>query len=262
MPDQLAHYIFGRRVLAAADRGLRSRVDPDSTAFRLGTFGPDPLFTDPNGRHRAEGFGLHRQPGFVTLERMRDAVRGDLPGAADYAAGLFTHYALDRLCHPDLKAMDARGEARHLPLEAAYDRELYQRGEGTLPRRIFPADADCRAAVQVYHSLTPRQFRSDVRVYWALRRALVLQNGRFLASLPGKLSPAWDGIIPYSEPSEGIRRGIDMLDGKLRSCVDEAAEQLQRYFSAIDADAPLDSWTKADFAGREHDPIPLDADAN
>ena len=53
MPDQLAHYIFGRRALAAADRSLRSRVDPDSAAFRLGTFGPDPLFTDLSASHRA-----------------------------------------------------------------------------------------------------------------------------------------------------------------------------------------------------------------
>lgn len=253
MPDQLAHYIFGKRVLAAADRSLRSRVDPDSTAFRLGTFGPDPLFTDLSASHRAEGFGLHRQPGFVALERMRASVRGGMPGAADYAAGFFTHYALDRLCHPELKAMDARGEAKHLPLEAAYDRELYQRGALELPRRIFPGDADCRAAVQMYVSLTPHQYRADVRVYWAMRRALVLQNGRFLASLPGKLSAAWDGVIPYAEPSEGIRRGIAMLDQKLRDCVDEAAEQLERYFSAIEADAPLDKWTAPDFAGREHE---------
>ena len=262
MPDQLAHYLFGKRVLAAADRGLRSRVDPDSTAFRLGTFGPDPLFTDPNGRHRVEGFGLHRQPGFVALERMREAVRSGMPGAADYAAGFFTHYALDRLCHPELKAMDARGEAKHLPLEAAYDWELYHRNAMELPKRIFPSEADCRAAIQMYHSLTPHQYRADVRVYWALRRALVLQKGRFLASLPGKLSLAWDGIIPHAEPSEGIRRGIEMLDGKLRDCVSEAAEQLQRYFSAIDADAPLDRWTKADFAGREHDPALQKPDTN
>ena len=75
MPDQLAHYLFGKRVVAAADRSLRRRVDPDSTAFRLGTFGPDPLFTDLSASHRAEGFGLHRQPGFVALERMRAGVR-------------------------------------------------------------------------------------------------------------------------------------------------------------------------------------------
>ena len=253
MPDQLAHYVFARRVWKACGRALRDRIDPDSIAFRLGTFGPDPLFTDLNARHRAEGFGLHRQPGFVALERMRDAVRRDMPGAADYAAGFFTHYALDRLCHPELKAMDARGEAKHLPLEAAYDWELYHRGALALPRRIFPSDADCRAATQVYHSLTPHQYRADVRIYWAMRRALVLQKGRFLARLPGKLSPAWDGIIPHAEPSEGIRRGIEILDGKLRDCVDEAAEQLERYFSAIDADAPLDKWTAPDFAGREHE---------
>lgn len=253
MPDQLAHYVFARRVWKACGRALRDRIDPDSIAFRLGTFGPDPLFTDLNARHRAEGFGLHRQPGFVALERMRESVRGGLPRAADYAAGFFTHYALDRLCHPELKAMDARGEVRHLPLEAAYDRALYLRGEGELPRRIFPGEADCRAAVEMYHSLTPRQFRADVRLYWAMRRALATQSGTFLASLPGKLSPAWDGIIPYAEPSEGVLRGIAMLDQKLKEGAPVAAEQLERYFAAIDAGAPLDAWVAPDFAGKEHD---------
>lgn len=253
MPDQLAHYLFARRALAISSPELRRRIDPDSVAFRLGTFGPDPLFTDPHSRRRAEGFCLHRHPGFVALERMRDAVRCGMSSAADYAAGFFTHYALDRICHPDLKAMDARGEARHLPLEAAYDRALYLRGDANLPRRIFPSEADCRAAVQMYHTLTPHQYRTDVRVYWAMRRALVLQSGHFLASLPGKLSAAWDGIIPYAEPSEGIRRGIDMLDQKLHEGAPIAAEQLQRYFEAIDAGGPLDPWVSPDFAGRLHE---------
>ena len=253
MPDTLAHLLYARRVLEAAAPQLRARVCADSPAFRAGTFGPDPLFNDPNPRRRAEGFEMHRRAGREAMERMRAPVRGRMPWAADYAAGFFCHYALDRLCHPELKAMDARGEAKHLPLEAAYDRELYQRGAGELPKRIFPGDADCRAAVEMYQTLTPHQYRADVRVYWAMRRALVLQNGRFLATLPGKLSPAWDGIIPHAEPSEGIRRGIAMLDDRLRDCVDEAAEQLERYFSAIEADAPLDKWTAPDFAGREHE---------
>lgn len=251
MPDQLAHYIFARRVLAAARPQIQNRVDPDSTAFRLGTFGPDPLFTDLNSHHRSEGFWLHRQPGFVSLERMRDAVRRELPRAADYAAGFFTHYALDRICHPDLKAMDARGEAKHLPLEAAYDRALYQRGFQNLPRRIRTGEEDCCAAARMYRALTPRQYGADVRVYWAMRRALVLQSGRFLASLPGKLSPAWDGIIPYAEPPAGILRGFEVLDQWLSDGVPVAAEQLERYFDAIDSGAPLDPWTALNFAGGE-----------
>lgn len=253
MPDQLAHFLFARRVLAASGREVRGRVDPESMAFRLGTFGPDPLFTDLRAHCRREGFGLHRQPGFVALERMRASVKGRMPCAVDFAAGFFTHYALDRLCHPDLKAMDARGEARHLPLEAAYDRELYQRGEGDLPRHMRPGAAELRAAVEMYHSLTPRQLRADVHLYWAMRRSLATQKGTFLASLPGKLSPAWDGIIPYAEPSEGVRRGIKMLDGKLRESVPVAAEQLERYFAAIEDGAPLDPWTGANFAGIEQE---------
>lgn len=55
MPDQIAHYLFARRVLAAAPSGVRARVCADSNAFRAGTFGPDPLFNDPSPRRRGLG---------------------------------------------------------------------------------------------------------------------------------------------------------------------------------------------------------------
>ena len=56
MPDTLAHLLYARRVLAAAQPLLRARISPDSPAFRAGTFGPDPLFNDPSPERRAEGF--------------------------------------------------------------------------------------------------------------------------------------------------------------------------------------------------------------
>ena len=68
MPDQLAHYLFARRVWAACVE-LRRRIDPASPAFRVGSFGPDPLFNDLSGARRAQGFGAHRRPGREALEK-------------------------------------------------------------------------------------------------------------------------------------------------------------------------------------------------
>lgn len=249
MPDQIAHLLFARRVLAAAKPELRARVSADSPAFHVGTFGPDPLFNDPSARRRAEGFEMHRRPGREAMERMRGPVRGGMPWAADYAAGFFCHYALDRLCHPELKALAARGEAKHVAVETAYDRKLYLQGGVDLPRRIEMSASALRAAAAMYTRVTPGRFRSDLNAYWRIRRFLLRGGGTGLARIAGSVKPAWDGLIPYAEPSEGIARGMEILEARIEASVDVAARQLENCFDAFDAGAPLDPWLNADFAG-------------
>lgn len=252
MPDQLAHFLFARRVWMASGE-LKRRIDPASSAFRAGSFGPDPLFNDLSAARRAQGFGAHRSPGRNSLEKLRNPVKENQPSAADYAAGFFLHYALDRLCHPSLKEMDAKGEARHVPTEAAYDRALWLRENRRMPRHILLGNDVCRLAAQMYEGVSAEQFRRDVQAYWKLRRLLLMGGGTLLSKLPDKLNPAWQGIIPHGTPSEATLRGIAMLDELLDSSVDIAAEQLGLFFDAIDRDLPLDSWTDADFAGGFHE---------
>ena len=249
MPDQLAHIRFARQVLEAADAPLRTRVCVDSMAFRCGTFGPDPLFNDPLPSGRAEGLGLHRKPGRIALERMREPVRSRMPWAVDYAAGFFCHYALDRLCHPMLKDMAARGEAPHVAVETAYDRLLLQRGRGDMPARIHLSPTALRAASMMYEGISPARFRADLTGYWMLRRFLLFEGSSCLAFAPRIISSSWDGLIPYAKPSPGVIRGMERLEACIAESVALAAEQLNRYFAAIDDDLPLDPWTDADFAG-------------
>ena len=253
MPDTLAHFVFARRVLEAAAPQLKSRVCVDSPAFRAGTFGPDPLFNDPSPRRRAEGFEMHRRPGREALERMRAPVERRMPWAADYAAGFFCHYALDRLCHPELKAMDARGEAKHIAVETALDRALFLQGAADAPRRIELSDSALRTAAEMYRSVSPGQLRADLNAYWRIRRFLFRGVGTALAPVAGRLKPAWNGLIPYAEPDEGIRRGMDMLQRRMEDSVELAAVQLAHLFAAYDAGAPLDPWLNADFAGGKQD---------
>lgn len=251
MPDQIAHTLFARRVLEAADAGLRARILPDSPAFRAGCFGPDPLFNDPNARRRAEGFEMHRKSGREAMERMRKPIQEKMPWAVDYAAGFFCHYALDRLCHPEIKAMAARGEIKHLALETAYDRVLYQRGFQDLPRHISMCKGALEAAVQMYTRIRPGQYRFDLEAFWQIRRLLIYSGGTFLSALPGKFNARLEGMIPPKENTPGIERGIAMLDEKMEASILPTAEQLKRYFLAIDENLPLDDWLNADFSGME-----------
>lgn len=251
MPDQLAHFYFARRVLAAAEPSVRERVCADSMIFRCGTFGPDPLFNDPLPTGRAEGLGLHRKPGWVALERMRAPVRDGMPWAADYAAGFFCHYALDRLCHPELNELAARGVAPHVATETAYDRLLLERyGREDVPKRIELSHSQLQAAVAMYEGISPTRFRADLRAYWLLRRFLLFGGSSRIAPVPKFIRRNWDGLIPYAEPSPGVRHAMEVLDARVEASVDIAAGQLNRYFAALDANRPLDPWTGANFAGR------------
>ncbi|MBQ3574951.1 MAG: zinc dependent phospholipase C family protein [Clostridia bacterium] len=248
MPDQLAHFLFARRVYEKCGDDIRRRIDVSSPAFRAGTFGPDPLFNDTNALRRREGFEMHRLSCAELMERMRPAIRRGMPRAADYAAGFFCHYALDRICHPELIRRHSAGPDRHVPMETAYDRYLFLRGERDVPHRIPLSDADCRAACEMYLSQTPESFRRNVNAYWRLRRLLLAAGGGPLSRIAA-VKPAWKGIIPEKHPGEGIKSAIAMLDEYLESSVDTAAEQLERLFRSFDGETEFDPWLDYNFKG-------------
>lgn len=254
MPDQLAHFLFARRVLEGADEAVRSRVNSLSPAFRAGTFGPDPLFTDPSPRRRAEGVEMHRRSGRDALERMRKPVRDRMPWAADYAAGFFCHYALDRLCHPYIKEGASKGEFRHVGLETAYDRRLRERGNNDMPARIILSSAALKAASQMYKRVGPGYLKADIEIFWQIRRFLAFGGGTKLAYIPGKIVPRLEGLVPYPENSAAIERGIEALDQLMEESIAPATEQLNLYFECIDKNLPLDGWTNPDFSGFQTQP--------
>ena len=246
MPDQLAHYLYGREMVRRA--GLARRIDADSAVFRAGTFGPDPLFNDPRGNIRRLGLGMHKRPGREPMELLRRAVRDELPQAEAYAAGFFCHYALDRICHPLLYGMERRGEAKHVATETAFDRILYKKKLGKLRLSLSLGDDACRAAVQIYPSLSPTDFQRDINLYLVLRR-IMSSSGTPLAAVSAAVLPKYRGLVPFSTPDAQTQRGIERLEQVMRDNIDLASEQLKRFFDAIDRNTALDPWLDADFAG-------------
>jgi len=190
MPDQLAHYLFAQKVLAAADGSLRRRICPDAPAFRAGTFGPDPLFNDPSPYRRAESFEIHRSPGRKALERMRGPIEAKMPWAAEYAAGFFCHYALDRLCHPDILDMARRGVARHVAIESAYDRQLLLRHGMHIPRRIPLSRSALRTAACMYTRVGPDGCRRISKPSGRSAASCCLAGARRCPSFPGRSTGA------------------------------------------------------------------------
>lgn len=250
MPDQLAHFIFARRVLDACGPALRSRVPVDGAAFRLGSFGPDPLFNDPSAALRAEGFSLHRMRGRVGLERLRPLMQDDAPHAAAFTAGFFCHYAMDRLFHPHILALAERSGARHIAIETAYDRQLCLRQPELMPRHFRPGPGELAAGARAYLHVTPGRLGRDIRAFWQLKRLVRFTGGTAVAPVVGALAPRLKGYIPYRQPDAAISEGIDMLDTLMERCVAPAAEQLEACFHAYDRGLPLPDWVDADFSGR------------
>ena len=249
MPDQLAHYRFAQRVLAAADVSLRRRICGDAPAFRVGTFGPDPLFNDPSPYCRAEAFDIHRRPGCEVLERLRRPVQTRMPWAAEYAAGFFCHYALDRLCHPDILEMARSGVAQHVAIEGAYDRQLMMRENIRMPRRIPLSRNTLKVAASTYTRVGPGRLQVDIEVFWQIRRFVLFGGGTRLSAIPGKFNQSWDGLIPYKNPTPALKECFDRLDELMNMSVEIAARQLELYFIAIDRNLPLNDWLCADFSG-------------
>lgn len=249
MPDQLAHYIFARKVIAAADASVRRRISVDAPIFRVGTFGPDPLFNDPSPYRRAEGFEMHKRSGREALERMRKPIEERMPWAAEYAAGFFCHYALDRLCHPDILDMAKRGVAKHVAIEGAYDRQLMLREGMRLPVRLPMSASALKAAAHMYTRVGPGRLRADIEAFWQIRRFVLFGGGTLLSAVPGKLNRDWDGLIPHKTPSPELKECFARLDELLEKSVEPAARQLELYFIAIDQKMPLNDWFCPDFSG-------------
>ena len=246
MPDQLAHIIFARE--AALRAGLSARLDLTSAAFRAGAFGPDPLFNDVSASIRAFGLGMHKRPVREAMERMRAPICDNMPLAAEYAAGFFCHFALDRICHPSLIEMARSGQAKHIAVETAFDRLLYRQGAGQLRRRLPLGRDGLRAAVQMYPGISPLRLQTDIDLYLRLRRIMVL-GGTPLATVVGLVVPKQRGIVPFSHPDADIRAGMACLETLMRENIDLAADQLARFFAAVDSGAAFDPWLDADFSG-------------
>lgn len=250
MPDQYAHYIFARRVYDALDPAFRARINPESMAFRVGSFGPDPLFNEINAQRRGEGFAMHHHSGAEAMNRMRAAIKRRMPYAAEYAAGFFCHYALDRLCHPNILMRVNRGDANHVAIETAYDRELMARDAAVVPRRLFLTNAMCAAAAEMYHTAGPEDFRRAVMNFWRIRRMLYFGSGTPIADIAGALHPQLNGLIPRRDPNTELRAAFAALDRIMADGVAVAAQQLMNYFIAVDNDQALDPWLNPDFLGK------------
>ena len=196
MPHDYAHRVFGAQVWLTLPHTLRRRLEAGYPAFRLGLYGPDPLFFHSLRRSDPvlmQGLEQHRLPPERTLEAFRG--QGQTPHAMAYAGGWLCHYMLDRACHPLIMASCGGHALRHAAIELALDRRLKVRYP--LPReRNFPAPA-LSAAVIPCPGMTPQQFHRALRGFDRFSKSTAtLYHGKGDPALQAKLIARLTDAIP------------------------------------------------------------------
>ena len=261
MPNYFAHLTFGARVLAHLPEDLRTSLEGERAAFDLGCLGPDPLFfyhPATGNPARREGLKMHKCSALPAFRRLRAAVEECVPMSRGYAAGFLCHLALDSACHPYVEARAARGELAHLAMEAEFDRLLMERAGLDARQAHLPppaGEAVCKAAALAYGTAGPAEFRKG---YLAMRRDTALlarvsgtRAGRAAGRLCGRLPvlAGARGMILEAVPAPASAESSRVLGRLLERAVPVAAEQIGRFFAAVEEGAPLDPWLDRDFGG-------------
>ena len=262
MPNYYTHLRFGAQVLGRLAAPLRLRLEGERPAFDLGCLGPDPLFfyrpTLPSAVRR-EGVEMHKQSALPAFQRLREALEEGQAMAAGYAAGFLCHLALDSGCHGWVNWKAAHGPVTHLAIEAEFDRMLMVR-DGLDPRAgdYLPPEPDAlvmAAASRAYAHTSPTQMAESYR---SMKRdtALLARLGgrraneavnRALSRMP--LLHAVSGMLLTAKPHPAFAGTNQTMEKLTARQVDTAAQQIARFFLAVERGAPLDPWLDRDFNG-------------
>ena len=222
MPANYAHHRFGKQVLKTMPAGARQCVQRFRRMYDAGLQGPDIFFYyNPYWKNAVGAMGttFHRMRGGDFFPTACKAASSE--AAAAYLYGLLGHYCLDSVCHPFVNQLHAAGEARHVILEAQFERFLLTLdGEAhpetfDMSKKLKLTRGECMTVAEFYPGSSGGQISRCVR---SMARSI-----RFLAK-PSRekwlrklgLSFA-DHMIPAQENQE-----LTLYVRELKSHYDEA----------------------------------------
>lgn len=207
MPDQYAHYRFGKQLLPALPPEARQCIQRFRRMYDMGLQGPDIFYyynpfwdTDPG----TLGQSCHSNPGSELFSKA--ALAADSEAALSYLYGLLAHYCLDSVCHPQVNRLANIGEVRHVALEKEFDRHLLtldgnqDPGSFDFSPRLKLTRGECMTVAQLYSGVTGAQVSRSVHRMAALTRFLSTPNRSFKEKLVGKFCPNFlDYFLPTRE---------------------------------------------------------------
>ncbi len=159
MPSTYAHYRFGTQLLHTMPADVRRTIGRFRRLYDVGVHGPDIFFYQaPVIKTAATFLGIkyHEQTGQEFFQRVSRAIRlGKSEAAQAYLYGVLTHYCLDSVCRPAIKAM-AGESLSTLEIETEFDRFLLEKDGKTPPHR---------QDMSPHLKLTPGEFETVAKFY-------------------------------------------------------------------------------------------------
>ena len=264
MPSHYAHWYFGGLVRKALPAPLAELVESQPEPFLAGLQGPDVLFhyhplrTNPI---KQEGSAIHDRPGLRFFEAARETLKAaDTPAARSYLAGFLCHYMLDTACHPLVEEGMTVSGASHSAVETDLDRFLMAR-EGVDPYEkasmdLLPVSRSLSETMaSFYWPVTAGQMETALRgmrrnirltrvknegarrlIFWVLRKTGTYEG--------------YHGIFFTSQPLPGCEDCTRRLVETLEASVEETAEEIRRFFRAVEQEEPLSQRLEWNFGGK------------
>lgn len=235
MPANYAHHRFGKQMLKTIPAGERQCIQRFRRMFDAGLQGPDIFFYyNPYWKTAVGELGktFHRMSGADFFSAACKAAGSE--AARAYLYGLLGHYCLDSVCHPLVNRLDSIGEARHVPLEAAFERFLLLSDGQSHPeiydmsKKLKLTRGECMTVAEFYPGATGSQISRSVR---SMARSI-----RFLAK-PSRekwlrklgLSFA-DHMIPAKDSEE-----LSWYLSELKAHYDKALQIYPRMLAALNS---------------------------
>lgn len=256
MPSAYAHLCFGGDVLSRLPASAKDAVHKHRKLYDLGTHGPDLFYfyrfwaihwTDSLGYvyHYGDSKGYFSQ----IAESLRPCAGED---AVAYLYGLLSHYALDSLCHPYVKATDEAGQAQHVEIETEFDRFLLETDGMLLPKPHFPMEhlktrKGERELLRIFYpGATAAQLRESMAMTRFFTGKALFREGKHTVAVKKLLGPYFSQYLLTPKPNPRCvqtNRELLRLYGEAAERFGRLAEQMQAHLAC---GAPL---------GEEFDPI-------
>lgn len=229
MPASYAHYRFGKLLLPTLPSHVRQTVQRFRRMYDMGLQGPDffffynPFVTTSTGKL---GSVFHHQTGQEFFPMACKAATSD--AAKAYLYGLLGHYCLDSSCHPFINRLVDIGEARHIPLEAEFERFLLTLDKEPSPetfdmsRFLKLTRGECMSVADFYPGSTGGKVFQGIRFMALFTRFLSHPNRARQTKILQKLKPRLcDYMIPTEESED--------LAPYIREIHDLYGQALERY---------------------------------
>lgn len=210
MPANYAHYRFGKQLLPTLPADVRQCIQRFRRLFDVGLHGPDilvyynPLLKtavgDLNGTY-------HMQTGQALFPRACATASSE--AAKAYLYGLLGHYCLDGLCHPYIQQLVDIGEARHMLLEAEFDRFLMAKDGIPSPHtyelsnRLKLTRGECMTVAEFYPPATGANISQSLKMMIFCTKFMASPKRAQHEKLLKAIKPSvCDAFIPLEEIEE------------------------------------------------------------